>query len=385
MSALSAPVGAFSFLLPGDWRTPTGGYRYDRRLAQALGAQGWAVQPCQVDGPWPWPDAATLARAAAQVSQLPDGTLVVADGLAFGALDEVLAAHAQRLRWLALVHHPLHLETGLDAVQRRTLLARETRALRHARQVVVTSARTARDVADMGVVPDRIAVVEPGTDALTQIDDDACVDQSRNIGLDTDIAIIAGSTTAPVNTTATLRPVRLLCVATLTPRKGHEGLLQALASLRDLPWQLHCVGSLTRDTPTAQRLQAQAAAAGLDGRVHWHGEVSAAALRAQYAAADLLVLASHHEGYGMVVAEALAAGLPVLATDAGALAQTLPASAGLCVPAGDGAALQAALRKLISQPALRAQLAAGARAAGRQLPDWPAQARRFAAVLAAMA
>jgi glycosyltransferase involved in cell wall biosynthesis len=175
--------------------------------------------------------------------------------------------------------------------------------------------------------------------------------------------------------------VRLLCVATVTPRKGHALLLQALAGLKPLNWQLHCVGSLTRDPATRAAVRALARDSGLADRIIWHGEVDAAALQAQYAAADLLVLASLHEGYGMVVAEALAAGLPVLATDAGALAQTLPPAAGWRVPAGDVPALQAALQTLVSDSALRARLAAGARAAGRLLPDWATQAARFAAVL----
>jgi hypothetical protein len=115
--------------------------------------------------------------------------------------------------------------------------------------------------------------------------------------------------------------------------------------------------------------------------VWWHGEVDAATLQTHYAAADLLVLPSLHEGYGMVVAEALAAGLPVLASRAGALAHTVPAGAGLLVPPGDATALQSALARLITEPGLRTHLAAGARAAAGRLPTWAQQAARFAAVL----
>ena len=366
---------AFSFLVPGDWSTPTGGFHYDRRLAQALGAAGWAVDVLRLDADWPVPDATAMAHAAAKVASLPTGTRVVADGLAFGAsgamgatgaMGDIIAAHAERLCWVALVHHPLHLETGLAPALRRQLLASETRALQFARRVVVTSPHTASDVAAMGVAPERITIVEPGTDAWPH----APTDSAPSVPA-------AG-------------PVRLLCVATVTPRKGHALLLQALAGLKappglpglpGPPWQLHCVGSLTRHPATSAEVRALAHDSGLADRVVWHGEVDAAALQAQYAAADLLVLASLHEGYGMVVAEALAAGLPVLASDAGALAQTLPPQAGWRVPAGDVPALQAALQRLISDAALRARLAAGARAAGRRLPDWPAQAARFAIVL----
>jgi glycosyltransferase involved in cell wall biosynthesis len=357
------PPGALTLLLPGDWHTPTGGYRYDRRMAQGLAAAGWALDLQRVDGPWPLPDAPTQARAAAALAGLPPGRLVLADGLAFGALPQWVAAHAGRLRWVALVHHPLHLETGLAPALRRQLLESETQALRHARRVVATSPRTARDLAEMGVPAERLFVVEPGVDAPNPSLPPA--------------APAGGPPLAP-------RPVQLLCVATVTPRKAHALLLQALAGLPALSWQLHCVGSLTRDPATAAQAQALAQALGLAERVHWHGELPDAAVQAHYAAADLLVLPSLHEGYGMVVAEALAAGLPVLCSDAGALPQTLPAQAGLCVPAGQPAAWQQALHALISQPAQRQALAMGARAAGRRLPSWPTQAAHLAAVLAAV-
>ncbi|MDP1648355.1 MAG: glycosyltransferase family 4 protein, partial [Rubrivivax sp.] len=323
---------ACCFLVPGDWHTPTGGYTYDRRLVQALRAAGWAVQTHRLDGDWPWPDAAALAVTRTCVEALTAGSLVVADGLAFGALPGFVQRHAERLRWVALVHHPLHMETGLDETMRHDLHRSEEQALQGARQVVVTSRSTAQDVAAMAVPPDRIAVVEPGTDPMLP---------PRGDG----------------GTGGTGR-VRLLCVAALIPRKGHAVLLQALAGLAGQDWVLHNVGSATRDAQTAARLHAMSMAAELAGRVFWHGAVDAAALRAQYAAADVFVLPSLHEGYGMAVAEALAFGLPVLASSAGALAQTLPADAGLHVPPGDAIALRTALAQLMADPGLRARLAA---------------------------
>lgn len=369
-----AAARALTFLVPGDWHTPTGGYQYDRRLAESLAAAGWTLDVRRLDGPWPEPDADTLGRAAATVADIADGSLVLADGLAFGTLGPLVATQAARLRWVALVHHPLHLETGLPQDLRARLLNAERRALQFARQVVVTSARTARDVLAMGVPLTCIAVVEPGTDALP----------SQGAEGETAALEMARSGAPAPGPAPAAGPVRLLCVATLTPRKGHALLLEALAGLTDLSWELHCVGSPARDPATAARLLAQAEASPLAGRVRWHGEVDAATLQRHYAVADLLVLASLHEGYGMVVAEALAAGIPVLASDAGALAQTLPPEAGWRVPAGDVPALRAALRTLIGDRALRQRLAAGARAAAMRLPSWSAQAERFAAVLAAV-
>lgn len=343
------------FLLPGDWHIPTGGYTYDRRLSLALGEQGWTVLPQVLDGAWPWPDDSDLSAALARIAALPDGALVIADGLAFGALARAVRPHARRLRWVAHVHHPLHLETGLSAADSAQLRAAEAQALQLARQVVVPSRRTLDDVADLGVPPERIAVVEPGTDPAP----------------------------LPPPKARPAGPVQLLCVATLTPRKGHALLLQALAGLTRLPWVLHLVGSAERDPGTAARLQALAAPLG--ERVVWHGELPGPALRAHYLAADVFVLPSLYEGYGMVIAEAVAHGLPVVTTDGGALAHTLPAGAGLQMSAGDGPALQAALERVLSDAGLRERLAAGARQAAAALPTWAQQAARYAAVLEAVA
>ena len=347
-----------SFLIPGDWLTPTGGFTYDRRLVLALREAGWHVDLLRLDAEWPWPDAAALNAAQHAIESLPDGRRVIADGLAFGALPPaLLQAHAHRLCWVALVHHPLHLETGLDAAQCQHLLHSETRALQHARRVLVTSAHTAADVAAMGVPAERIVVIEPGTDAAPVVGR-----PRRHDG-----------------------PLQLLCVASLTPRKGHALLLQALAGLPRGDWELHNVGSLTRDPATTAQLLAMCDTAPLAGRVFWHGEVDAAQLQPFYARAELLLQPSLHEGYGMAVAEALAAGLPVLASDAGALAQTLPPDAGLHVPAGDVSALRDALARLLGDAALLERLAAGARAAALHLPRWPQQAQRLAALLDGLA
>ncbi len=348
-----AAAPACVLLVPGDLHTPTGGYGYDRRMAQGLRAMGWAVSVLCIDGDWPWPGEATRAEARERIAALPDGACVVADGLAFGVLGEVVALHAQRLRWVALVHHPLHLETGLDAARAQALRTSEAKALALVHRVIVTSPATVADVLALGVPRERVAVVEPGTDAV-----------------------------APVPPPHKGAGVQLLCVATLVPRKDHELLLRVLATLTALDWTLHCVGSPTRDPALAQRLQASTASGPLAGRVHWHGELADTALQARYAAADAFVLASRHEGFGMVINEALVHGLPIVASRAGALAQTVPPAAGLLVPLGDEAAWRAALSTVISDSALRARLADGARAAAARLPSWADQAARFADAIA---
>lgn len=344
-----------AFLLPGDIDDLTGGTIYDRRIVEGLRDAGWQVDLLSLGSSFPWPDAPARDAAAARVAALPDGTCVVADGLAFGAMPALAQRHAQRLRWVALVHHPLALETGLDALQRQHLFDSERRALGAARGVIVPSTATARALDPYGVPHARVRVVQPGTDPADLA--------HGSVGTD------PGASCA------------LLCVATLTPRKGHAVLLDALSGLQDRRWTLHCAGSMTRDPATTRQLRERIAAHGLAQRVVLHGELDADALQALYARADAFVLPSHYEGYGMVLAEALGRGLPIVSTTAGAIAETVPADAGVLVPPGDSAALRVALARLLDEPAWRGALASGARAARARLGDWPAAARRFAAAL----
>lgn len=348
-----------SVLLAGDLDTPTGGYRYDRRLVQGLRARGWQVDLLVVDAGFPWPTPAGLAQADAALAALPDGHTVVADGLAFGAMPALAHRHRERLRWLALVHHPLGRETGLSATQRGALLASEADALAAARRIVVTSQATARELQALGWAREApVDVIEPGVEQPAR---------------------------APQPRPVRAEGLALLCVATITERKGHRVLVDALAGLQDRAWTLRCAGSLTRDAAAAEALRRTIAAHGLDERVRLLGEVDdAGALARLYAEADAFVLPSHYEGYGMVVTEALAHGLPVITTTGGALADTLPPAAGALVPPGDVPALHAALARLIDDTGWRERAAAAARQVGAALPGWDAAVARFERVLTAL-
>lgn len=271
------------------------------------------------------------------------------DGLAFGALPGLVEAHGERLRLVALVHHPLAEEAGLAPDLAAALRRSEARALARARLVLVTSAFTARLLADYGVPAGRIRVVEPGTDP------------------------------APAALGSLDREPLLLSVGALVPRKGHDVLLRALADVRELGWRLDCVGCPDRDPNWSRALPRLCDELGLRERVTFSGALCEPELDRRYAEADLFVLATRFEGYGMVFAEALARGLPILATRSGAVGQTIPPGAGILVEPDDPAALATALRELLADRALRQRLAAGSRAAGLRLPTWSQAAAAFAA------
>ncbi|WP_117194550.1 glycosyltransferase family 4 protein [Rhizobium terrae] len=326
------------FAYPGDLETRTGGYGYDRRVIAALGDLGWQIEPLSLGAAFPNSDPTQLETAGKQLSELADGTLVLVDGLAFGVLDEWAARDADRLRIAALVHHPLALETGLAEDRRHELTLREKAALAKTRGVIVTSHSTAAElVANYGVSAEKIAVAIPGADPAP-------------------LAIGGGD------------PPLILSIGTLTARKGHDVLIAALEKLRDLRWSCRVVGSKVLSPEVTTELERQIARAGLEERIELAGQIDDT--RAEFAKADIFALASRYEGYGMVFAEALVQGLPIVGCAAGAVPDVVPASAGFLVPPDDPAAFAEALGRLLSEPETRIAMADAAAVAGAKLPSW---------------
>jgi glycosyltransferase involved in cell wall biosynthesis len=326
------------FVIPGDINTLTGGYGYDRRLLAGLQARGLNIRHLALPAGFPAPDAHARAATAALLSSLPDSSVVLFDGLAFGVLAAEIAVHASRLRFIALCHHPLALETGLSAADSQRLHAQEKCALAFARAIVVTSAGTAQILINQfGQRKDCITAALPGTDRHGFAD-------------------------------CTGTPPQLLTVATLTRRKAHDVLIAALSGLRELPWQARFVGGGEFDPAWTAHLHSLVAQHDLRHRITFVGALRD--LRDEYRNADVFVLPSLFEGYGMVFAEALAFGLPVVAARAGAVPDVVPAGAGLLVEPGSVDALQATLRSVLTDTALRQQLQQGARAAAARLPTW---------------
>ena len=341
------------FAVPGDLATPTGGYAYDRRIIAELSALAWRIEVVDLGDGFPYPAADTRATACARLAALPRHPVVI-DGLAFGALPEAAAALRASHRLVALVHHPLALESGLSAADAASLRASERSALVCARHVIATSATVARLlVADYGVASGRLSVVEPGTDRVS----------------------------APPRNREGV--VKLLAVGSVIPRKGYDVLVAALARLRHLPWRLVIAGDCGRSPQTSRQLRAEIARLGLTDRISLLGAVASEQMSPLYASADLFVLPSRFEGYGMAYAEAIAHGVPVIGTTAGAIPQTVSADAGVLVAPDDVEALAAELQRLIASPDQRERLAAGARAV--KFPSWSEQAARFARVLESLA
>ena len=347
-------VGRVAFAVPGDLATPTGGYAYDRRMIAELRQLGWQVDVVDLGDGFPRPSDAQRRVAREKLLAVPAGCPVVIDGLALGVLPEAAAEVRTSRPVIALVHHPLALESGLTASDAEALRTSERAALAAASGVVVTSKTTAQVLAaDYGVTADRIVVAHPGNDRVA--------------------AVRAGGDVA----------VRLLSVGSIVPRKGFDILIAALATLKDLPWRLTIAGDRTRDPGAATRLDADILANGLGDGIVVLGAVPDERLAGLYREADLFVLASRFEGYGMALAEAIAYGVPVVSTTGGAIPEAVPPGAGVLVPPDDVPALAQALRRAIADPTERSRFAAAAQAAAARLPTWTDSAKLFSRAIEA--
>jgi glycosyltransferase involved in cell wall biosynthesis len=337
------------FAIPGDINSLTGGYAYDRRLIAELQALGHTVHHLRLSNRFPAPDVAALADAAAQFAALPDQSTVIVDGLAYGVMDSIAQQHAQRLNIVALCHHPLMLEAGLSTVQAQQLFLSEQRALDAATAILVTSPMTRQILTEeFAIFISKITVALPGTDTQT-------------------FAHCIGN------------PPVLLCVATLTRRKAHDVLIEALANINHLEWTARLVGGVDFDPEWTTHLKNKVRSCGLEQRILFVGNVADSTK--EYAGADVFVLPSLFEGYGMAFAEALSFGLPIVAARAGAVPDLVPDSAGILVPPGDTTALAAALQHLLTDAATRTRLQLGAQIAAHHLPRWSDTAVVVAALI----
>lgn len=340
-----------SFAIPGNLSIPTGGYRYDREVLARAADHGVALDHLELPASFPHPGRDDLLRAAGALVSLASDRVLLADGLAYGAMPESICASV-KCPIVALVHHPLALESGIGPMDARRLRHSEAVALGHCAAVIATSRVTARTLAeDYGVPADRITVAEPGTEAAP-----------RATGSGND---------APT----------ILAVGAVSARKGYEVLMDALGPLAGLTWSLIIAGATDRDPAAFERARRAVVRNGLEGRVSFLGALSDADLAVLYDRADLFVMASRYEGYGMVLAEAMARGLPIVATTGGAAAETVPDGAALKVPPGDAAALRVAIQRALGDGQLRAGLARASWAAGQALPGWDDTARIVCAVI----
>ena len=340
-----------------DPARPSGGNAYDRRICRELTARGWRVREHAVSGSWPWPDGAAEDALARVVNGIPDGAVVLVDGLIASAAPNVLVPPTRRLELVVLVHMPLG--DGPPEPELAQARIREHAVLASATAVITTSSWTRQRLIDIyRLPPDRIHIAEPGAD------------------------------TASVSP-GTPSGTELLCVAAVMPHKGQDTLLASLVIIADLSWRCVCVGPLDRDPRFVDQLRRRAETDGLADRLWFVGARSPTELDRAYAAADVVVHPSNAETFGMVVIEALARGLPVIATAVGGVPDALGHTAdgrrpGLLVPPRDPHALSVALSGWLTDGDVRRRLRQAAQERRTTLTRWSVTTDQVARVLAGL-
>lgn len=344
-------------IAPADLPGPSGGTLYGVRLTRE-----WGTEPGWIGGGWPHPTAADLERLQLLLAPAPGAPPVLLDGLIGCAAPQVVtrAVAAGRAVWI-LVHLPLPAETGLDPVTAARLAAGERAALAAATGVVVTSGWAAHDLAERYGVQ-QVVVAEPGTDPAP-----------------------------PTPERRVDRTPVLLTPAAFSLRKNHALLLEALAPVADLAWSARWVGPQPPDG-TAGALRDRIATSPLQGRINVEGPLDAPTMEAAWGSCDLLLLPSVAETYAMVVAEALAHGIPAL-VGAGTAAEAtlrgdvlpecdiLPPCAGAALDPTCPAQWSGHLRRWMQDDQLRRTWRRRATERARHLPRWEGTA---ALVLAAL-
>ncbi len=309
---------------------------YEERATDALGLE---LQRFSLGNPAE--NAAGHSRLSETLASLPDGAGVLASSTILPLVGPAFRVQARRLRIVVIAHRPSHRDPRFAAMDERELAAVDASTLPYARRVIVPSLHTAMSLGAFGVLPDQLAVIMPGADRAP------LAEGSRKRG----------------------ERLSLVCAAPLVRSAGHDVLLDALMPLAGRDWRLTCVATES-DPAWLAEVQAKADRAGLADRVRWIASGSAGDLKSMYHAADLAMLPAHYDPHGTGVLEALARGVPVLATSAGAAGRLLPEGSGVLLRPTQVDEMTRALAIVCDNAEVLARLTQGAERARAEVRAW---------------
>ena len=339
-----------AFVTVGDTSRLTGGYLYHARVFPKLQKEGIEVEEIVASGASSTEQEAAASRFGSRFDPRRYDVIVV-DALARVVCAPWLDGWRESNPVVAMIHELPSVVAGCDAV----LEWEFEEPLLRADRLIAVSNHGKSVLERRGVQSERISVVSPGFDHLSP--PDASVSRSSHEG----------------------SPVHALCVAQWIPRKDILGLVRAWTSRDRLGAILELIGE--KEIQPAYSASIHAAIEAYGSSIHVRGPVDDAMLKAAYEAADLFVLSSRYEGYGVVYAEALAHGLPVVACDVGPIPELVGKEAAVLVPPDDAEALSAALDLLLKDSALRRRMSAATRRRAEHLPHWKDTVAGFRRVL----
>ena len=324
----------------GETSRLTGGYLYHANVFAGLRERGIEVETLVASGAAPAEQEVAASYLGSRLD-LRRFDVIVVDALACIACAPWLDGWRASRPVVAMVHELPSIAAGGGVAREQEF----EEPLLRADRLVVVSGHGRSILQSRGVPAERICVVSPGFDRLSLSDagsEHSASDNSR---------------------------VHALCVAQWIPRKGILDLVRAWTADERPGAMLDLIGET--DADPAYTTSIHAAIAGVsDSSIHVRGPVDDATLGAAYAAADLFVLPSWYEGYGIVYAEALAHGLPILACGVGPVPELVGEEAALLVSPDDVEALSAALDQLLGDPALRSRMSEAAYYRAVGLPSW---------------
>ena len=337
-----------AFLTVGDTSRRTGGYLYNARLLEGLRTRGMEVAEIVPCGASPEEQRASAPDLA--MLNPADFDVVVVDALASTATAPWLDLWHRERPIVALVHE-------LPSVANPDTGRTSEEPLLRSDRLVVVSGHGKKILEARGVSSWRIILAPPGFDRLA-------------------------SDVGGPELHARQEEPGALCVAQWIGRKGILDLVRAWKRRERPDAVLRFVGETGADPGYTDRVLTEIGAA---PGILVEGAVDDAALGVAYAAADFFVLPSRYEGYGMAYAEALAAGLPIIACNVGPVPELVGEGVALLVPPDDVESLSGAINLLLKDPELRDRMSAAARRRAARLPRWRDTVERFHEVLRSVA
>ena len=339
------------FLITGDIHSLTGGYLYNMHMINGLKGNGHTVNVFGTH--WQWKDSDSLENICRHhLENLPHGSIVIVDSLILAYLHLIAQEFGDRLKFLGLIHLPA--SYNILSGEHGKLADEELTALYHMRQVIVTGRFTFDLLCNVGLNPARIRLVEPGTEHFPR--------KKRY---------------KPV-------PSELLCIANYSALKAQDVLIRALYGLTAWNWSLHIYGDTERDKEYTEVVRSLIQQLKMEHRIIMHGIVERHEISTVFLNADLFLMPSLFESYGMAITESLAHGIPVVTTSAGNIPYTVPAGMGLLTEPGNEEQLEDAIRSLFNDRLKYSNLCAAASQYFKQVRSWEQAVADFEMIIREM-